>query len=86
MQRNKTTGERRWKENTAAKNNEIKKLELKVKMFSNEARRLKRNLNKYGESGDNNDADNINSTASEALMNSFSQRWGWRYGVWSWGR
>ena len=33
MQRNKTTGERRWKENTAAKNNEIKKLELKVKMF-----------------------------------------------------
>ena len=28
----------------------------------------------YGENGDNNDADSINSTASEALLNSFSQR------------
>ena len=46
-QRNKTTGEKRRRENTAAKNDETKKLQSKVKMFSNETRRLKRKLDMY---------------------------------------
>ena len=46
-QRNKTTGEKRHRENRAAKNDETKKLQLKVNTFSNEPRKLKRKLDKY---------------------------------------
>ena len=46
-------------------------MQLKLKMFSNEARMLKRKLGMYEESGDNDDADSSNGTATEALLNSF---------------
>ena len=67
MQRNKTTEEKSCRQNIVVKNDEMKILQLKVKVFLNEARRLKRKLDMCEESGDNDDTDSSNSTETEFL-------------------